>query len=356
MRAIALLLAPALPAAALLGVCAPASATAVGSLAAELERAPEAERVLILRALGGTGKKAAAEPLLKAFAAQAGRPELAAAAAAALGQVGDLEAADELLRGWERLMDLRFSRGSLPPEVHRLRAAIAEALGKLGDIKALPALRRGMIDEDPLVARRSVEALGRLRDRHSVEWIARLASGPDEETSALAYEALGAIGNDKATEVLRSALESGGPRLRVLAAYGLARAKEKVGLLRLEGFLEEVEGEYPEGVLAAYYLTRLGETQGLDYLVRILENPKSRFRAAAASALGQSGDSRAALPLSERAGDPDPELRLRVAEALGVLGGGRARGALKKLKSDSSPAVRAAARAALADMGEYEPP
>ncbi|MEK9145852.1 MAG: HEAT repeat domain-containing protein [Elusimicrobiota bacterium] len=325
----------------------------------ELERSSAAEKPLLVRALGRGGGKRATAPLLKLFDIRGGSPELSSAVVDALGRVGSREAAPALLDAWEYLMEMRFRMASLPAHLQTLRARIAEALGRLGDPKALPALRRGLIDEDGLVAERSLEALSRMRDVQSMDMILRHLGGPDPGLRQAACEALGEFkGLEKARSALRESLASGSPATQAAAAYGLARHGEEIGLLKLEGFLEEVSDPYPEGMLAAYYLVRLGKKQGLEYLLRIMEDEKSPLRFGALQALGKAGEAKAAAPLAKRLeeGKDPAALRLPLVMALGRLGGTKAVYALKKAALDADAAVRGAARLALADLGEYERP
>ncbi|MEK7656699.1 MAG: HEAT repeat domain-containing protein [Elusimicrobiota bacterium] len=325
----------------------------------ELERSSAAEKPLLVRALGRSAGKRAAAPLLKLFDIRGGSPELSSAVVDALGRSGSREAAPALLDAWEYLMEMRFRMASLPAHLQTLRARIAEALGQVGDPKALPALRRGLIDEDPLVAERSMEALSRMRDVQSMDMILRHLGGPDPGLRQAAYEALAEFkGLEKARSALREGLASASPAAQAAAAYGLARHGEEVGLFKLEGFLEEVAEPYPEGMLAAYYLVRLGKKQGLEYLLRIVEDEKSALRFGALQALGKAGEAKASASLAKRLeeGKDPASIRLPLVMALGRLGGTRAVYALKKAALDADAAVRGAARIALAELGEYERP
>lgn len=329
------------------------------ALLKELENASAAEKPLVVRALGRDGGKRAAAPILKLFDIRGGSPDLSSAAVDALGRIGSREAAPALLDAWEFLMEMRFRMAGLPAHLQTLRAGLAQALGRIGDPKALSALRRGLIDEDSRVAERSMEALSQMRDTQSIDMILRHAAGPDPGLRQAAYEALGEFkGEEKARSALRAGLEGGSPATQATASYGLARHGEQIGFLKLEGFLDEVSDPYPEGMLAAYYLVRLGRKQGLDYLLRIVEDEKSPLRFGALQALGKSGEAKAAAPLAKRleeGGDP-AAIRLPLVMALGRLGGTRAVYALKKAQGDPDPAVRGAARLALAELGEYEKP
>ena len=325
----------------------------------ELEKSSAAEKPLLVRALGRSDGKRAAAPILKLFDIRGGSPDLSSAVVDALGRSGSREATAALLDAWEYLMEMRFRMAALPAHLQTLRARIAEALGRIGDPKALSALRRGLIDEDPRVAERSMEALARMRDAQSLDMILRHLGARDPQLTQAAYEALGEFrGEEKARSALRAGIENGTPAAQVMSSYGLARLGEDVGLLKLEGFLEEVADPYPEGMLAAYYLVKLGKKQGLEYLLRVFEDEKSPLRLGALQALGKSGEAKAAASLAKRAeeGKEPTAIRLPLVMALGRLGGTRAIHALKKAQDDADAEVRGAARLALAELGEYERP
>lgn len=214
-------------------------------------------------------------------------PDAAAGAAVcrALGRSGRPEAVEPLLKVWDALLERKFRRFGLAPELEAVRAEAAEALGLLGDIKAVPVLRRGLIDEDKAVAARSATALARLGDAGSVPALVRLAEGSDEALARTALEALGALGGPAAEEALRKGLESPRPALAVTAAYGLGLQKQVVGRLRLEGWLEESAEPTAEGVLAAEFLGRLGERSGAEFLLKVARSGPEGLKAAAGEAL-----------------------------------------------------------------------
>ncbi|MFH1726121.1 MAG: HEAT repeat domain-containing protein [Elusimicrobiota bacterium] len=354
-RSIALILAS------LLILSAPGTAFArfsLGRLLKELDAgaAPVSERLLMIRALGGSRRRKATRALGERLDTAGGDPRITAAIVRALGELGYMDATDPLLEAWEYILERRFRKADLPAGFQSLRAELVRALGKIGDIKAVPALRRGMIDGDPLVVRRALEGLARLKDGKSAEYMIHLLSGPDEDVSRAAYEALGELGGQEAGRALRAALESPKSPDRVMAAYGLARMGEAIGVLKLDGYIEEVEGAYREGLLAAGYLARLGRDNGVDYLAGVAGDKESEFRPLAIEVLGESGASRAALPLAALLDDEDAGTRRLAARALGRLRGRRAVAALKRAADDPDADVRAEVRAALASRGYYSPP
>lgn len=309
-----------------------------------LGSAAEAERPLLVAALGARGGRPAA--LALAARLGAGAPVVAEA----LGRTGAPEAVGPLLALWEGLLERKFKTFTLSAEDEALLAVTARALGRLGDIKAVPALRRGLLDDAGGVAAAAAEALARLGDAGSVETLARLSGGASAETAQAALEALGGLGGPAAEAALRAGLESPEAARRVAAAYGLARRDQIVGRLTLEGFLEESAEPTAEGVAAAGCLARLGRAEGAAFLARV----PGALRPAAIAALGSAGTREAARALGPAAADPEADVRRRAAEALSDLPGPEAMSLLKRLKADGDAGVRAAARLGLARHGFYE--
>lgn len=325
-------------------------------MAKELAGAPASEKTLMIRALGASGKQRGVKRLLEDFDVRSLDAGEAGTYARALGDSRLQSATDPLLSAWEHLEGVKLGSSVLSSEVSSLRADIAAALAEIADIKAIPVLRRAMSDEDARVVRAALEGLGRLKDARSADWIINLSGSADADTARAALEALGELGGEKAEAALLRAAEGTRPELRVAAAYSLARLGRARGFLLLDGFLEEVDGAYPEGLLAARYLGRLGRLNGIDYLARAGKNADSSLRLVAIEALGGSGDPRAALPLAELSGDSDAPVRLAAVLALWKVGTPRAVRALKRAaKKDADAGVRSAAREALAALGRYVP-
>ena len=111
-------------------------------------------RAAAAKALGAVGDRRALEPLLGAFR---DAPFVDAAAAAALGRLGDPRVVEPLISVLQSGQHGAF------------RAGAAEALGRLGDPRALEPLIAGVNDQDALVAQGSVEALGAFRDPRAVD-------------------------------------------------------------------------------------------------------------------------------------------------------------------------------------------
>lgn len=305
----------------------------------------------MIRAIGTSRRRKAVSALLARFSDRAAPFGERLALVEALGELGYREAAAPLSAEWERLL------GSAPePDLDRLRAAVVRALGKTaekGGAGALAAVRRGMLDRSREVSAAAIESAGRLQDEESIGRLSEFLKGDDEVRSAAAAGALAAIGGAGAEELLRERLASAPPRGRVDAAFALARLGRKIGVLTLDGFLEEVAGPYPDGIAAAGALAALERTQGIAYLVSIVNAGPGEHFDAAVRALGESGSPRAILPLADLLGRPEASVRAAAVAALGGVGGDRAAFELRRKKDDPDPALREEIRRTRALLGDY---
>lgn len=307
----------------------------------------------IINALGHSESSRAGEALLSLFDVRKGSPRQSAAIVGALGLLKEEKAVEPLITAWDYLDSLRL-RAELPGQLQTLRAAIIEALGRIKDKRAEPLVLRALSDEDGLVVQRAAEAAGRLSVRKAFEPLVELlARGGDIAQSA--YEALGEMKDERADAALTRGLKGEDLFVRASAAYALARLGKKAGEDTLRKIMRDQAKETSAGVLAAYYMVKLDDSAGFDYLFVVLKMKESPLRAKAALALGKAGNLRAVLPLIECLKDSeDADLRLLAARGLGQLGGTRAVLALNRAKDDRDSAVRAAARMALNDLGEMD--
>lgn len=329
------------------------AASKVRKLINRLGASSGTEQLRVIAVLGGLDddQEEAAAALLTFFDIRKASPRQSSAVVAALGRLGDKRAARPLSDAWDYLNTLRL-RMELPAHLQILRAGIIESLGRIGAPGTLQVLLSAAEDPDPLVVQRAAEALGRLKEKKAVPYLMELlARGGDMGQSA--YEALGEIGDTRALAVLERGLGAEDAFIKAQAGYALMRMGEDAGGKALGKLIAgDPRGSKP-GILAAYYLARLDEERGLDYLVRIVERRDAPLRALAAEALGKSGNKKAVLPLTEALASGDRDLRLMIVRALGRLGGKRAVYQLYKAVDDADSAVADAARLALADLGEW---
>jgi HEAT repeat protein len=121
-----------------------------------------------------------------------------AAAARALGEIGDPDAVDDL----EPLLR--------DGDDHVCRFA-AEALGRIGDPRAAPALAAVLAESSDLVAAEVIGALGRIRDRRGVAALAQVLGSGHGLLAGGAARALGEIGGPEARAALTAAADVAQP-------------------------------------------------------------------------------------------------------------------------------------------------
>jgi HEAT repeat protein len=319
------------------------------------------------------GDPQAVEPLIKALADGALRDaEQGAAAAQALGRLGDRRAVAPLVR-------LLGHRESI------LREAVALALAELGE----PEWREIVKGDEEDLAR-----LGASRDPRAVEPLLGALSDEDEpllDERSRAAEALGELGDPRAVAPLIEALDVGNSLLRFSAAEALGRLGDTRAVEPLTRALSDGHLAVRRRVIEA--LEKLGDSRAVEPLIDALtaEGSDSAFmgaalmqevRCALVRALGRLGDPRAIAPLIEALRDPadlvrgmaiealailDPGAvdllvlalqdrgeitRRAAADALGRLGHPRAIEPLIQVLGDGEPAVRRAAAGALERLHE----
>lgn len=319
--------------------------------ASELDGADLPRQIVAARALGRTGKPEAVDPLLGRLDARRASPRLTAAIVESLGQLRDPRALEPLVTVWDYLNSVKLQTGELPGNLQVLRGAVVEAVGGLGDKKGATLLEEALGDKDPAVAQKAAVAVGKVGDTQSVEALLTMLQRGGNYTQA-AGEGLGLLGDPRGVNALQGLLKAEDPKMQVEAAYALS-IRDKKWQPTLAGYMRDEKRETADRLLAAYYLARLGNDAGLDFLGRLAEKGRPDDQLHAIEALGKSENPRAAGLLLDAARNPSAEVRLLCAQALGRLGGPKAVGALKKLLEDRSPQVKGAARVALNELGEF---
>lgn len=338
---------------------APAAASpSVKKLERQLADGKSVEQMIeAITALGKTHKAAAYPPLGALFDVRRNSPRVSQALVRAFIRLKDKRAEEPLLKAWDYLGSMRLELGDdgLPPHLVALRESVAEALGVCGGRAAGDALLEALSDQDRVVAENAARGLGRLGDKRAVGPLIDLLSRGGGVGQA-AFEALADIGDPRAEAAVEQALGNQDMPSRAEAAYALARVSKRKRAKALDA-LERIENdqrvEAAARSLAAYYLLKLDERGGLEYLTRELEKGTTARRSLAAQLLGQSGSERAAAPLIDGLRSEDPAARELCVRALGALGGSRAVSPLRqRLHEDANLSVRAAAREELEDLGE----
>jgi peptidylprolyl isomerase len=316
--------------------------------------------------------------------------ETRAAAAFAIGQIGDTTATEALLT-------------RLGKEIHPLVAgSLIEALGKAGTRSVLPVMARNLRDPSPAWRGESALALARLagrniKDPRNASKLATALRDRDASVRSAAAYALIRCGDSTVVAQLRAALRdtSAGVRMNAVRALGaigdpsialhlsaLAKhdadwrvrvnATKALGNLSLPSIFDllpinDVDEHVRLSALAALGASAsrqeqpvfdLAKARELDFLREILsgvqhsEQQQHTWReyAAAALALVQSIRGEAVEILSPFVHSPRPLFRAQLAHALAATNDRRAFPLMQKLAADSSLTVRLAAVEALPQL------
>lgn len=276
-----------------------------------------------IEALGKIGAPVAVEPLAATLAAR--DFFLSFAAIDALVRIGDPAAAAHV-------------RPLLDDPV--LAAAAAEALGQLGDEDAVPALA-GALDRADAPVGALVDALVAIHARYEQ------TSGAALQIEDLVRRSLRAGGADRMlVEVGRA---TGGGLRNLVTVLGWIRGEA------VDRALADLLGNTTVNHQVIEALVRFGNPM-VDVLVDQLARDEVDTRRAAVAALGRIGDRRAVPALVALLEADDRPLLVSAAGALARIGDGRAFEPLLALVGDHDVAVRQAAVAALNSIGHASLP
>lgn len=189
------------------------------------------------------------------------------------------------------------------------RAELLHLLAPSTEPEAQAAMTRALTDEDPMVR----ETARRLAVRFPTEgMVAPLTVALGEADASARVDALDALAGLRSTEARRAVERALSDRSATVRAHAV-RALSHAGAEAVVPLLDRVH------------------------------DPEGDVRAAAATALGDIGDARAALAVVGISQDPIPEVRVAAARALGRLRAEVSTRTLLGLVYDAMPEVRAAA-------------
>lgn len=324
---------------------------AVVPIAAWLQAADPAERAIAVGVLGAIGDHAAIAPLTRALADA--EPDVRRGAVRALEEIGGPEVVPPLI-------------GRLDDEAAPVRRAAAEALREVGDERAVVPLLGRLADGSREVRVAAIQALGRRGDPKTARTLLRLLDDPLEDVRVAAIEALGLLGAREAEGALIAALPREAEGKAAVLALG------RLGGPRAAAEIVKAFGRSSMRSAAHEALLLLG-AQAVPALLDVLAGRAEGDPAAAISALGAVGDTRATAALIEELGRgrvvpsrvldamrligdptslpallaqlraPDARLRLAVLDALEPIVDARAADTLVELIEDREAAVRARA-------------
>jgi len=199
---------------------------------------------------------------------------IAAAAAAALGYLGDGRGIASL----SRFADAGFPIG--------VRLIAAEGFSRVGSPVAVVELRKMLSDDpSPRVRAAAASGLGIAGAEGSVWQLLHGMSDSSVRVRIAAAEALGRLGDERAIKVLRKSLMKG-------PAWAKARAARALGSFKTDAARDALAAaaRSPDGLVAVHALgslTKMGESgsAGRLRLAKLLDDPKSHVRVAAAVAV-----------------------------------------------------------------------
>ena len=308
------------------------AASSFGAIAGALDDELAEVRVRAVHALEAARDPRASVPLL-AHVADSDRG-VREATLGALGALGDRRVLPALLR--------QLAEGAPEP-----RGEAIDAVARLGDARAVPALiglsRRRPRDE---TARRAAFALGVLATPDAVDALLTLArEPPGAEDVRLALERAGTA----AVPRLCRELEAGTPTSARLAAEALGRIGDRRATAALVTAASRGRTGTTPSALEA--LTRLADPAAVPTLARLVERSEiAELRALALDALIATGDDRAIEVLSRTLGDGDAGVRARAVRLAARLGAGAPTDAVAQRLADPDPEVRLQAALALGHL------
>jgi len=235
------------------------------------------------------------------------------------------------------------------------------ALGALqripGDVAAA-ALRRAMTGRKGTALVGAINALGEKRDRSAVAAISGHLTDQDDVVARAAVDALGKIGGASATEALKHFAAEAGRARRAMAADALLTCADglRVGgdLARARVIYESLSGTgNPEQVRAAAFFGAVACAKGerAALVLGALGGDDRRLQAAAARCIRELADRRLAESVASRLGTLSPPVQALVIGALGESGQIEAAPAVGKAVSSGDPQVRIAAVRAIGRLG-----
>lgn len=260
----------------------------------------------------------------------------------ALGKAGAQLDSQEHEQIFELLMT-RFIRGE--PLV---RAAAATALGALGDDRSLDSLIQTAIFARYTLQESAIHALGLMGNPQASSALVGLLATSGRELRQSVTEALVRLGPEAATPVFPLLQHHSAP-VRRDATYVLGRLQAKQAVPKLIKLLEDLDAEVRE--VSVRSLGIIGDHTAVDPLIFALKDPVAAVRKEAALMLGSFADNRAVGPLCLALWDMDAMVRWFAAYSLGVIGDERAISSLCRLLNDPFEDTALAASDALANIG-----
>lgn len=214
---------------------------------------------------------------------------------------------------------------------------------------ASPAVVECLTDPDPVVRAAACDALARMGDPHVVPDLFHMLGDVNPRVLQAAVGAIQALGSIQTERLALAAARDQRPDVRRAAFRILAYFGYPSALPLFIGALEDQDSRVRDAAIRG--LPYFEDPGALDALLELARSPGERIRAAALRALGHSrNDVRVSAALLRGLGDSDPWARYFAAQSLGRLLVERASPALARLLEDPAGQVRVAAIEALSHL------
>lgn len=196
-----------------------------------------------------------------------------------------------------------------------VRAAAAEALGRLGDPSAAGDLAAALRDSEPAVQRQATFALAELEDPRAVEPLISATRLPDAEVREKAADALGHLEDPRALPALERLLTDQNTQVRKSAINALSQFELSTAPEALLSALRDANADVRHE--AAHTVGHIGDRRAVPALKTLLNDTNADVRDAAVEALHEIGDEASIQALIDALKGPYPDVRRAAAEALG---------------------------------------
>ncbi len=271
----------------------------------------------------------------------------------------------ELLSGDSRAEDTVATLASVIPGTYRrqLEEVLLENArvlsGRESETLAMAFERLGYADEDIENVRRgrklkraeSAFHLGTMRSRRAVPYLVEALADPDSEVVFSCLNALSKIGTGDAVEAVFAYLSSHSDMETLRVAEVIIERKQSFGPY-LTRWLEKGEDDPDRLLLIIDLVGAMKVEEAVPLLLRYLSHNDPAARAGAARALGNIGDSATCDELSGAMDDTDDAVRAETAAALGKTQCEQAIARLAEGLSDPHLEVKMSCAVSLSQLGD----
>ena len=234
------------------------------------------------------------------------------------------------------------------------RAAAARALGRIGDQRAVEALIDVLYTKNVHLSQEAAEALGCIRDARAVQPLIDLFRHDWDDTETVtawqkAATALAAIG-EPAIQPLLIALKEEDENVRSGAIDALAQLHDARAADSLIAALQDKSSIIRAS--SADALAKIGDTRAIEPVMALLKDDDWYVRSNTLYALAKLGGSSIFTSLTIGLNDPDPKVRSAALHSLGELQDARIHDPLLEGLKDADAQVRDAAALSLSKVGD----